>query len=67
MLVTVIEPISQRSIKLDTGEYTACARELTAKQAADIAEAHRGMYSWGHRRSQNVAMAAWWQSVSDSK
>jgi hypothetical protein len=55
-----------RSVRFDPGEYRACLETLTAKTASDIATAHKGMYSWGHRYGENVAMAAWWQSLSEA-
>ena len=58
--------ISQRSVRLDPGEYRACLDQLSARTASNIAVAHRGMASWGHRYAENIAMAAWWQSLADT-
>lgn len=59
-------PISQRTVRLNPGEYRASLSELSAKTAADIAVAHRGMASWNHRYAENIAMAAWRQSLADA-
>jgi hypothetical protein len=54
-------------MKLDTdNEYTACIESpaITVKRATELATAHRYLASW-HKRGDNLAMAAWWQSIAD--
>ena len=55
-------------IRLDPGEYQACLSDsqLTTSDASDIATAHRNLATW-HQRNDNLAMAAWWQSIADNK